>query len=127
MKSLEWMSDALCAQVGPDLFFPEGPGNTVRAAKKVCAACPVKPQCDDHARRLEGDTGVALRHGAWGGKSPRERAKEGGEPASTERDQAIIRLTGRGMRPSEIAEQLDVGIRTVGRVKKAAGLTEVAA
>lgn len=40
-----WMDYALCAQVDPDLFFPElGPGEAA-AAKRICSGCPVKAPC----------------------------------------------------------------------------------
>ena len=39
----------------------------VREAKAVCAQCPVKQQCLEHA--LEFDE----RHGIWGGTTPTER------------------------------------------------------
>lgn len=29
------MGDALCAQIGPDLFFPEVPGQNVKKAKQI--------------------------------------------------------------------------------------------
>jgi WhiB family redox-sensing transcriptional regulator len=113
------MGDALCAQTDPDLFFPEGSGSSTRQAKKVCAACPVQTACDEHARGLEGNASADRRHGAWGGKSPRERARLGGDPQSSERDRQIRLLTDRGMSLAEIADQLDISDRTVGRVRAA--------
>jgi WhiB family transcriptional regulator, redox-sensing transcriptional regulator len=41
---LEVWAGALCAQVDGDLFFPEK-GQPTRAAKAVCAACPVRTAC----------------------------------------------------------------------------------
>ena len=38
-----WTS-ALCAQVDPELFFPET-GQSAAPAKAVCAACPVRELC----------------------------------------------------------------------------------
>jgi WhiB family redox-sensing transcriptional regulator len=60
------MSRALCAQTDPEAFFPDK-GESTRPAKKVCAACPVRPPCLDWA--------LATRepHGVWGGLSERER------------------------------------------------------
>ena len=35
-----WMASALCAQVEPDLFYPDRSADT-REAKKVCGQCEV--------------------------------------------------------------------------------------
>jgi WhiB family redox-sensing transcriptional regulator len=58
----DWMTDAACKGMGPDLFFPQQ-GNRGIEAKKVCAKCPVAEQCEQHA--LENRE----RHGIWGGYS----------------------------------------------------------
>jgi WhiB family redox-sensing transcriptional regulator len=61
-----WMADGLCAQTDPEAFFP-GRGEPGRAAKAVCAACPVRAACLSYA--LE----HSERFGVWGGTSERER------------------------------------------------------
>lgn len=64
----EWMVDALCAQTDPEVFFPEQGGST-RAAKAVCAACPVRDECLAYAlERRE-------QHGVWGGTTELERRR----------------------------------------------------
>lgn len=63
-----WRDDALCAQVGSDLFFPEKGGST-RGAKKLCAGCDVREQCLEYALTRE------ERFGIWGGLSERERRR----------------------------------------------------
>jgi WhiB family redox-sensing transcriptional regulator len=63
-----WQDAALCAQVDPDIFFPER-GESTRAPKQVCAGCPVRLPCLDYALEHEG---IAA-HGIWGGLSERER------------------------------------------------------
>lgn len=82
-----WVEDASCAQTDPEAFFPEGKGASNRAAKKVCARCPVEVECLEWA--LINDE----RFGVWGNTSPNERralrarlgltdtAPEGDEPA----------------------------------------------
>lgn len=65
---LEWQTDAVCAQVDPELFFPEKGGST-RPAKRICDSCEVKAECLDYA--MQGDE----RFGIWGGLSERERRK----------------------------------------------------
>jgi len=62
-----WQDAALCAEVDPDLFFPEK-GESIRAPKQVCAACPVRAQCLEYA--LEHEVG---RWGVWGGTTWAER------------------------------------------------------
>ncbi len=60
-----WYSEAACAGMGVDMFFPER-GEPTTAAKAVCAGCPVAVPCRDVAQqdRL---------HGIWGGTSARGR------------------------------------------------------
>lgn len=61
-----WFDDALCAQTGQDLFFPEQGGSS-REAKSVCRRCTVAAECLDYA--LDNHE----RFGIWGGLSERER------------------------------------------------------
>ena len=67
-----WADQALCAQSDPDAWFPDQ-GRTAAIARRICAACPVRLQCLDHA--LAGaDTWGGITTGIWGGTTPRERA-----------------------------------------------------
>jgi WhiB family redox-sensing transcriptional regulator len=63
-----WREQALCAQTGPDFFFPE-PGGSVREAKRLCLACAGREACLQYA--LAHDE----RFGVWGGLSEQERAR----------------------------------------------------
>jgi len=63
-----WMSDALCAETAPEMFFPEK-GTSSAAAKKVCAACDVRERCLEYALSNN------LLDGIYGGLSPKERAR----------------------------------------------------
>lgn len=73
----DWERRALCAQVGGDLWFPNReapdtdtdqlPGVSVKAAKEVCAKCPVRRPCLDAALANH------ERWGVWGALTPRER------------------------------------------------------
>ncbi|MFI6642442.1 WhiB family transcriptional regulator [Streptomyces sp. NPDC050504] len=69
---MEWLRSAACVRVDPELFFPVGTSGPAlrdtRAAKAVCARCPVAEQCLSWAL----DTGQAT--GVWGGTCPEERA-----------------------------------------------------
>ena len=63
-----WQEQALCAQTDPETFFPEK-GGSVKPAKRVCMACPVRAEC------LEWALETGERYGIWGGLSERERRK----------------------------------------------------
>ena len=41
-----WRDFAACLTVGPEIFFPEkGENDLSRAAKRICATCPVTSNC----------------------------------------------------------------------------------
>lgn len=63
-----WRLSALCAQTDPEAFFPER-GSSPRAAKKVCATCPVQTACRAEAARF-GDV-----MGVWAGTTENERKR----------------------------------------------------
>lgn len=64
----QWMARGLCTNVPPAIFFPSD-GAGVDAARKICATCPVREPCLEHAlvHRID--------HGVWGGCSERERRR----------------------------------------------------
>lgn len=66
-----WTRDALCAEVGVDLFFADGVGDqTSRLAKQVCAKCPVKTECLEWALSFDAWDD---KDGVFGGTVPTER------------------------------------------------------
>jgi WhiB family redox-sensing transcriptional regulator len=74
----EWVDEAICPTVDPELFFPvptkkgrygAEAHQTIKAAKAICAQCPVIGQCLAYA--LNND----IRFGIWGGMSERDREK----------------------------------------------------
>ncbi|MER7695947.1 MULTISPECIES: WhiB family transcriptional regulator [unclassified Streptomyces] len=72
--ALAWQETALCAQAGPEFFFP-APGSSTREAKQLCNACEGRVACLEYA--LANDE----RFGVWGGLSEKERdrlRREGG-------------------------------------------------
>lgn len=82
-----WRIGALCAQVDPEIFYPDV-GQPTRPAKAVCATCPVRGFCLDEA--LETNE----RYGVWGGLSERERRairRQRSTPAATAIDPATPR------------------------------------
>jgi WhiB family redox-sensing transcriptional regulator len=117
----DWMEDARCAQVDPELWHPDGKGVGYRDAKQVCAGCPVQQQCADFAQQVEGDLAHSHRHGLWGGQLPRARADAaaGNERRrrEAEREERIIRLYRRGgLDAEQIADLVGCTDRTVYRV-----------
>lgn len=66
----DWQDEALCAEVGGRLFFPER-GESAGDAKRVCKLCPVRAECLSFAV-TEG-----IRWGVWGGMDEDERAELG--------------------------------------------------
>lgn len=65
---LSWMARGSCVEMAPSAFFPSD-GAGVETARKICATCPVREQCLEHAlvNRID--------HGVWGGCSERERRR----------------------------------------------------
>src|SRR4051795_8076807 len=64
----EWVERALCRKVDPELFFPAA-GRHPTSAKKICARCPVQPDCLGWALANNEEFGV------WGGTSEQERRR----------------------------------------------------
>ena len=80
-----WHEDALCVQVGGDVFFPEpDSGGSVRQVKALCFGCDVRAQCLQFA--LEHDE----RHGIWGGLSELERRRLKGPPVPRPRVDPVL-------------------------------------
>lgn len=68
---LSWQDDAACRGTDPNLFNPPPQDNRAAewaaAAKAVCARCPVRTACADHAITQREPAGI------WGGLTARER------------------------------------------------------
>lgn len=119
-----WRDDAVCAQVDPEVFFPE-PGGRTAEAKAICATCEVQKQCLAYA------LAAGERYGVWGGLTHKElRALREGEPPRQktsvsrlerdERDRQVITMTVAGNNPIQIADRLGISTRTVSRILKRA-------
>lgn len=63
-----WHTDALCAQVDTDIFFPEKGGST-KEAKRICGDCLVQAECLSYA------LATGERFGIWGRMSERDRRR----------------------------------------------------
>jgi len=68
-----WVAQAACRDRGDDLMYPDGDEASaiyqrgVEAARAVCAWCPVRAACLEHAVAAGEDYGV------WGGTTPAQR------------------------------------------------------
>jgi hypothetical protein len=51
MKERDWMTDAACTTVSPEIFFPDPTVGWApnKHAAQVCASCPVQRQCLEDA------------------------------------------------------------------------------
>ena len=68
-----WRDGALCAEIGPAIFFP-GKGGSDKQAKAVCAACPSKGPCLEFALDHDEEFGI------FGGLTRAERERLGRPP-----------------------------------------------
>lgn len=97
-----WYDDGLCNQTDPEAFFPEK-GESTKAAKLVCAACPAQQLC------LEWALARQERFGVWGGKSERERRQILRDRAATSETSAPTpdpRFNGPRISPAEHRDAL---------------------
>lgn len=70
-----WLDEALCAQVGVDIFYPRDyHREDSTEALQTCAQCPVIAQCLEDAARFE--TAPDKIWGVWGGLSRLERQRQ---------------------------------------------------
>lgn len=66
--SLNWMDDALCREVGSEVFFPDGESQP-RAALEVCRRCDVEIECLEYALSISPVAGI------WGGTTEADRRR----------------------------------------------------
>lgn len=69
MNPPDWMRQAACLGLDPEMFFPEPGGGqkTADHAKQICAQCPVTTNCLTYALNEK------VHYGIWGGTTPDER------------------------------------------------------
>lgn len=63
-----WRQFARCLGADPELFYPSS-DDAAAAAKSICAVCPVREPCLDHAITAREKQGV------WGGLTEKERRR----------------------------------------------------
>lgn len=70
--NVDWLEHAACAGRDPRAFFANGchSREQVKAAKQVCAACPVREECAQWA------ISTGEKNGVWGGMSQKELRKK---------------------------------------------------
>ncbi len=64
----DWASEAACRGLDPLIFYP-ATDEEAETAKEICAECPVRLQCLEHA------IGQREHNGVWGGATERERQR----------------------------------------------------
>lgn len=67
MQRPAWMRNAACRGLAPATFFPPR-GVPITEARRVCAGCPVRAECQSYA--LEQGSWLA---GVWSGTNDRQR------------------------------------------------------
>ena len=68
MVTTNWREWARCRGVDPEIFYPPEEDDALEA-KAICAECPVREVCLDHALERREKLGV------WGGMTERERRR----------------------------------------------------
>jgi WhiB family redox-sensing transcriptional regulator len=72
LTPIDWQLEAKCAELpirkSDAMFFPNRGGSS-KAARAMCAGCPVRPECLEYALNNKEAFGI------WGGTSERERRK----------------------------------------------------
>ena len=106
-----WRELAACRGADLNLFFPER-GESAEAARRVCAACPVREPCLDYAITNR------ITHGIWGGLSERERRALQSRWLRTtrrERDAAIAAASAAGYTKAAIGRAFGLAHTSVSR------------
>jgi WhiB family redox-sensing transcriptional regulator len=63
-----WRQRAACRGLDPEIFYPAS-DEEAEEAKAICASCPVRQLCLEHALAFR------ERDGVWGGLTERERRR----------------------------------------------------
>jgi WhiB family redox-sensing transcriptional regulator len=63
----DWFDDAACRGADTGIFFPASEADA-GAAKRLCATCPVRDECLEHALEMS-----PAPEGVWGGLTRTER------------------------------------------------------
>jgi WhiB family redox-sensing transcriptional regulator len=66
---MQWRERGRCKGADPAVFYPEDDEDPGEDAKAICALCPVREPCLEHAITAREKIGV------WGGYTARERRR----------------------------------------------------
>ena len=82
---MSWREHAACRAHPSEMWFPDDlptamKNRVTRDAKAICDICPVRAECLDEARDIEGGSNGRGRYGIRGGLTPMERAALGPPP-----------------------------------------------
>lgn len=79
---MEWIEQAICRQVDPDLFVGEGHPNDLRhrnqRAIAICKTCPVLMDCRAYAMAWARQSPI---YGVWGGMTAAEINRQARHPS----------------------------------------------
>ncbi len=68
LSTATWRKRAACRGIDPEVFYP-ATDEDADEAKSICAVCPVRQACLEHALAFR------EREGVWGGATERERRR----------------------------------------------------
>jgi WhiB family transcriptional regulator, redox-sensing transcriptional regulator len=66
--TVNWRQRSACRGIDPEIFYP-ATDEEAEEAKAICAICPVRQMCLEHA------LAAREREGVWGGLTDRERRR----------------------------------------------------
>ena len=69
MGTTSWRELGRCKGADPTVFYPEDDEDLAYDAKEICALCPVRETCLEHALTVREKIGV------WGGYTAKERRR----------------------------------------------------
>ena len=71
--SRQWMRDAACVGMDPELFFPIGSQEPSAVVRATCQGCPVREPCLTYSL---GSYNTQMLAGVWAGLTEEERRRE---------------------------------------------------